>query len=672
MRYQNPQLLYFLFAIAIPILIHLFNFRKHKTIYFSSIRFLKEIKEDKRKRSNLKNLLILLSRILAIFFLVMAFAKPFIPLNKDHKPTENIFIYVDNSFSMDADGGNGRLLDIAKEKARIISKSYPSESNFYIITNEFLSTHNNSYNANALGQQIDNIQSSSRLKSISEVLNRQQTVADDNSHLYIISDMQKSTIRLDKLNQVDSSISLFLIPIIAQQQSNLSIDSAWINSPILTTEKEIELFVNLSNNSDIDIKEKVVFLNINGKPKSQKFVNLKAHQREKIDFNFTTTLNTNIIGEIVINDSPISFDNKLYFTIKRNEKINIFCISQKAENKALNTLFLQDTTLFYYQNFKLSNIDYNAIIKQDLVILNQIQELSSGLMNTLNKIITIGGSILVIPPSIVDIKKYNHMLKQLELNTITAINSEEAEISNINIEHAIFNSVFEGRLDKINYPTATQYFVTNNSKTNTPLLSFENNKTFLSVYEKGKGLVYQLNSPLDNDLNNFSKHALFVPALLNIATQSVRVSNLYNNIGSKDYFTSNYKNKEKELLHLKNDKVDIIPTTKTSAGKTYYYTHNQINENGIYNLTNSSKTIEAIAFNYSTNESNIESLSTVEMRDWIAKNNLNNVHVISSRLENFKQVVSQQQNRKEFWKIALILSLLFFALEILLIKLLKS
>ena len=119
MRYQNPQLLYFLFAIAIPILIHLFNFRKHKTIYFSSIRFLKEIKEDKRKRSNLKNLLILLSRILAIFFLVMAFAKPFIPLNKEHKPTENIFIYIDNSFSMDAENQNGNLLAQAKEKPEV-------------------------------------------------------------------------------------------------------------------------------------------------------------------------------------------------------------------------------------------------------------------------------------------------------------------------------------------------------------------------------------------------------------------------------------------------------------------------------------------------------------------------------------------------------------------------
>ena len=123
MRYQNPQLLYFLFAIAIPILIHLFNFRKHKTIYFSSIRFLKEIKEENKKKSKLKNILILLSRILAITFLVLAFSKPYIPI-KNQQKTENIFIYIDNSLSMDADFGEGNLIEIAKEKARKIIQSY--------------------------------------------------------------------------------------------------------------------------------------------------------------------------------------------------------------------------------------------------------------------------------------------------------------------------------------------------------------------------------------------------------------------------------------------------------------------------------------------------------------------------------------------------------------------
>ena len=95
MTYQNPHLLYALFAIAIPIIIHLFNFRKHKTIYFSSIRFLKEIKEENKKKSKLKNILILLSRILAIAFLVLAFSKPYIPI-KNQQKTENIFIYIDN------------------------------------------------------------------------------------------------------------------------------------------------------------------------------------------------------------------------------------------------------------------------------------------------------------------------------------------------------------------------------------------------------------------------------------------------------------------------------------------------------------------------------------------------------------------------------------------------
>ena len=123
MNYQNPHLLYALFAIAIPILIHLYNFRKHQTVYFSSIRFLKEIKEEYKKKSELKNILILLSRILAISFLVISFAKPYTPSNTT-KISDNIFLYIDNSQSMDIDFGEGNLLNIAKNKAIEITEAY--------------------------------------------------------------------------------------------------------------------------------------------------------------------------------------------------------------------------------------------------------------------------------------------------------------------------------------------------------------------------------------------------------------------------------------------------------------------------------------------------------------------------------------------------------------------
>src|SRR5215470_8319470 len=109
MQFVFPGFLFALSALSIPIVIHLFNFRRFKKIYFTNVRFLQEIKQDTRSRSRLKHLLILLARILMILFLVLAFAQPFIPVNKSNvvSGTKHISIFIDNSFSMDALGKNG-------------------------------------------------------------------------------------------------------------------------------------------------------------------------------------------------------------------------------------------------------------------------------------------------------------------------------------------------------------------------------------------------------------------------------------------------------------------------------------------------------------------------------------------------------------------------------------
>ena len=224
MIYQNPHLLYALFAIAIPILIHLFNFRKHKTIYFSSIRFLKEIKEENRKKSELKNLLILLSRILAIIFLVLAFAKPYIPVNNT-KISNDIFLYIDNSQSMDVDFGEGNLLNSAKNKAIEISQSYPSENNFYLITNDFDPKHISSYTPDAIKLQIEKIASSSKQRSITDIISRSSSIVSNNSHLYFISDFQKNSLKIDDLKGYEIKNKISLIPIVNKNTSNISIDN---------------------------------------------------------------------------------------------------------------------------------------------------------------------------------------------------------------------------------------------------------------------------------------------------------------------------------------------------------------------------------------------------------------------------------------------------------------
>ena len=673
MRFQNPQLLYFLFAIAIPILIHLFNFRKHKIIYFSSIRFLKEIKEDNRKKSNLKNLLILLSRILAISCLVLAFAKPYIPINSKNKTTSNVFIYVDNSFSMDAESIEGRLLSIAKEKARSISKTYPTETNFWLINNDFLAQHNNSNNANEIATQIDAIKTSAHSKSLNQIVNRQASLINENAHLYIISDMQISGLQVKELTDFDINNSLFLIPITANKNNNISIDSCWINTPVFSNDQEISVYATITNQSENNLSDQAVFLKINSKQKSQQYINLKVKESKIISFTFMPENTELQQGLIQINDHPISFDNNCYFTLKNTNKVAVLCINSSANNTAITTLFNNDTSLFNFKNTTVKNIDFNSFKQQDIILINEVNEFSSGFINSLNNFTKNGGSIAIFPPKEIDLTSYNNTLKQLGIATFSALKTQSVLLENINIKHSIYKQVFEGKLDKINFPEIKKYYpIISRNNNSVALLTQENKAEFLSVFSKDKGSIYLFNSPLDIKFNNFSKHALFVPTLLNIATSSIRTESIYNTISPEDYFSSNAIKNSNALVHLKNDNIDIIPTQKTHLGKQVFYTHNQISENGIYSVEVEDKVIDAIAYNYTTTESKSKTLSINELKDWKSSINLNNTHIISGNTKSLIATINDSQKAKELWKIALIFSLLFFATEILLIKLIKS
>jgi len=112
MEFLHPSFLWALLALAIPIIIHLFHFRRFKKVLFTNVKFLQEIKEETSSRSKVKNLLVLLSRLLAVAALVLAFAQPYIPQGKDIKKGNSaVSIFVDNSYSM-------RKLPTHKKKMR--------------------------------------------------------------------------------------------------------------------------------------------------------------------------------------------------------------------------------------------------------------------------------------------------------------------------------------------------------------------------------------------------------------------------------------------------------------------------------------------------------------------------------------------------------------------------
>jgi hypothetical protein len=131
MQFQHPEILYFLFLLVIPILVHLFQLRKFKTEYFTNVKFLKELVVQTRKSSKIKKYLLLATRLLLLAALILAFAKPFF-VAKDHKDAKNeLYIVLDNSFSMQAKGQKGELL---KRAVQDLLEHTPEGANFSLLT----------------------------------------------------------------------------------------------------------------------------------------------------------------------------------------------------------------------------------------------------------------------------------------------------------------------------------------------------------------------------------------------------------------------------------------------------------------------------------------------------------------------------------------------------------
>ena len=664
MKFLYPQFLYALTAILIPIIIHLFNFRKFKTVYFSNVRFLKDIKKETKAHSQLKHLLILLSRILAISALVFAFAQPYIPVNNTiiHDKYA-VSIYIDNSFSMNAENENGQLLSIAKDKARIITESYKSTDDFNILTNDLKGKHQRIINKKLILDEIDEIESSPNLNLISEIINKQKNILNSSNAkektIYIISDFQEITSNINDL-ELDSNINIRLLPLSRNEMSNIYIDSCWLNTPNPIVGEEINLKARLKNigqkKTDFSIN-----LSINNQPKA--IANTDISNEKIIDFYFVCDSIGWKEGKITLTDFPIQYDNDFYFSFEIKDDILVQSLYQEQENKSLNKLFNKDENI-KYSTQKISQLNYDNLMLQQLIILTEINEITSGLSRTLNNFVEKGGSLLVFPSEKINYKDYQLFLNSFNANYYISLNESPIKISRLNDKHSIFDGVFEKLNEKLNFPQIKKYFkITRFTKTEmSSLLDFENDQSVIGEYNYKKGKLYLSSIGISDSFSNFNKHALFVPILYNIASHSSIKQSLYYFIGEK-YIQSNFKLSSDKIYSIENNEISFIPELQIDKLGVY----DQIKQQGHYDLTENNKKLSGLTFNYKRIESNLKLLELKKIKNISSKHK--NILTLTKKNKTLAKEIREINNGKTLWKLCIIFTLIFLAIETIIIKL---
>ncbi len=102
-------------AVLIPVLIHLFNRTRYFTTKWAAMEFLLAAMKKTRRRVRIENLILLLMRIIVLFFIAMMLARPSVSGEMALHKSTHLVIVLDNSYSMSAKVGKQSAFEKAKE-----------------------------------------------------------------------------------------------------------------------------------------------------------------------------------------------------------------------------------------------------------------------------------------------------------------------------------------------------------------------------------------------------------------------------------------------------------------------------------------------------------------------------------------------------------------------------
>ena len=667
MKFLYPQFLYALALVAIPIIIHLFNFRKFRTVYFSNVQFLKAVKEKTKSQSQLKHLLILFSRILAITALVLAFAQPYIPVDESIKQAKKhaVSIYIDNSFSMDAENEQGRLLLNAKQHAQAIVDAYASSDEFYLLNNDFRGIQQRALNKEQFSKALNAIESSARTHSLNQIYKRQKNILEksssDKKDIYVISDFQNTISDLD-INSQDSLYSVRLVALKPYTNANLYVDSCWLNTPNPQLEQNISLFARLKNNNSEEKREVNIGLEIDGQQKA--IANKEVANEDVIEINFTVNTLGWHTGKLSLQDYPISFDDDFYFSFEVKPQLNVQHIYDSTSQASIEKLFSKDN-YFNYSKQNIKQIDYKDLNQSQLIILDGLKDFSSGFQQSLKNVIVKGSSVLVFPNAEINTSTYKTFSKLLNIDHFEKLNEQEIKIQYLEDKHPLFDGVFETIDERLNFPKVKQYYTIGKQSQSVglPVLILENNNGFLNEYQLAKGKVYLSSIGLDDSFGNFSQHALFVPILYNIASHAGGKQNLSYTIGQENIPISTRT--FESPMRLFNDKSEIIPEVSPSG----LWLADQINEANHYELKDKNQETKAfLSFNYNRTESDLTLVDEEILRSLSEEKA--NVFFLDIKLDNLSNYIQDLNTGIPLWLSCILFTLFFLFLETLLIRLL--
>ncbi len=674
MSFANPAALWGLLLLAVPLVVHLFSFRTLKRVYFSNLQFLKEVKEESRRKSQLKHLLLLFLRMLAIAAVVLAFAKPQWGNQKAVATAGGLShhaVFIDNSPSMSLEGSEGLLLEQAKAAARSIAAQARPDDRFQLITQELLPISQRWLSRDAFLDAVDGVQLSSRSHPLSLIYERQRALILNTSErlrtqVYLLSDFQKSVSDLEAMG-VDSSMQLFLLQLNANSVANLYVDSCWLTQPLLRKNVPAKLVYRIRNGGEQAASGIRVQLRINEIQKGLSNVDVPANG-QLID---TIAFSPDAVGlqkaVLSLDDRVFAYDDAWYMQMQVQEALPLLLLHEPKQTPYVTALFAEDDFIRLSKQL-LSRLDYNTLSTYKAVVLDGVEQPGSGLVNSLKRMVDEGASVIIIPSANKNQTPLNELLSAFGAGNLTDVVVQKQQVTALEVKDVLFEQTFSFLPEQLSLPAVNQYFGYQAKPDDRVLMRMTNGAPLLVRRAVGQGNVLLFLAALAPEWTDFQQHALFVPTLYRAALLGSSSSQLAYRLGAASQLSlSAAGGVLNGLISLQNEQLNYLPEVRKQGNRLRLDLKSGELVPGHYQVHEDGKPVPnmGIALNGDAAESQLGSWSANDLSAMAERAGWEWFEVSKAELAGQFQISASDS---ALWKWLLLLVLVFLLLETLIIK----
>ncbi|MES2703753.1 MAG: BatA and WFA domain-containing protein [Bacteroidota bacterium] len=651
-------------ALAIPVLIHLFNLRRYKTVLFPHTRFLKTLQLNSRKQSQVRYKALLATRLLFLASLILAFAQPFFNKHTAADGGNKLkVIYLDNSYSMTVKKGPQTMLDIAKDGARKQVRGAMPGSKFVLLTND----KPLSYRAEPADKVIEGInatEASASAKNIGQVLVNAQSIMQNEvatgADLYYYSDFQQVAFPAPPAKELMKNITFYGLPVQAGEVRDVYIDTAFLTTPVLQTGKSNYIVVRSKLAGKQPEEQPVLSLVINGQVKSAASLDFSNGTERSDTMNFQVETGNWQQITLALNDAAVKFDDTFRITARSTPSLSILVLNEGQLNPYIQAAFRA------YNGFRLNQADISAGGQNwgdyNLVILNGITGIDDALGKKINDAMIAGQSVCIFPGRTANLSAFNSGLRYAGDIRFIGFDTAMQAASSLQQGSALVKDLFESIPENVQLPVANwHYNITAGLSANQQsVLSFRNGDPMLARYTPARGQLYISATAADLQSGNFPGSYFFTPFLYQMAVQSTSSSVYAITRGSQQPVYLPLANvSERNTMHVYGAGLDVIPPQRPNGAGLDVFIDQAVQQPGFYNVSAAGGDTTVVALNQGNTESDLTFRDISDLKKEWKSDNVKWMSISG----NGALAVSAAKGDFPLWKLCVILGLVMLCAE---------